>query len=54
MISKMVPKVTRLQFHVTAYTRKDKYKGRHFIKEGLGEHSRQQQGCTDVKRRIID
>ena len=50
----MVSKVTRLQFHVVAYTRKNKYKGRYSIKEGSGEHLRWQQGCTNIERRIMD
>ena len=54
MISKIVFKVTRLWFHIVAYTRKNEYKGRYFIKEESDEHSRQQQECTDVERRIMD
>ena len=49
----MVSKVTRLQFHIVTYIWKNEHKGRYSIKEGLGEYSRQQQGCIDVERRAM-
>ena len=52
--SKIIPKVTRLQFHVVAYTRENKHKGRYSIKKKSGKHSKQQQGCTNVEKRTMD
>ena len=41
-IDQVVPKVTRLQFHITTYTWKDKHKGRYSIKKISGEHRKGQ------------
>ena len=50
----MVFEITRLWLWTLPYSRKNKYKSRYFIKKRLGEHSRQQQGCTNTKRGTID
>jgi len=36
------------------YTRKNKYEGRYLVKKGSSKYTRQQQGHTDVERRIMD
>ena len=36
------------------YSRKDKYKGGHFVKKRLSEHKGRQQGCSTAQRRIMD
>ena len=50
----MVPKVTKLQFHFIVYTWKDEHKDGYFIKERPGRYKREQQGCSDAQRRIVD
>ena len=49
----MVFEITRLQFHVEVYTRKNKYESRHFIMEGASRHQERQQRCPTIKRRIM-
>ena len=36
------------------YSREDKYKGRHPLKEGTGQYKRGQQGCTIVKGQDVN
>ena len=50
----MVLKVTRLPFHSTTYSRKNKYKGRHLIKEGSSGYKEQKQRCPSTQRRVMD
>jgi len=49
----MVLEVTRLQLYIKAYTRKDKYEGRHPFKKGSSEYERRQQRCPTTKGTII-
>ena len=50
----MVSEATRLLFHVTTDFWKDKDKSRYSIKEGPGEHSRQQQRCSNAQGRTME
>ena len=36
------------------YSRKDKYKSRHFVKKGPSKYKRGQQGCSITQRRTMD
>ena len=49
----MVFEITRLQFHIEAHTRKDKYESRYPIKERASGHQRRQQGCPVIEREIM-
>jgi len=46
--------VTRLQFYSVTYSRKDKYKGRYFVKKRSSRYKGRQQGCLTAQRRIMD
>ena len=37
-----------------AHSRKDKYKGRHLVKERLDQYKRRQQGCSSAQERTMD
>ena len=50
----MVPEVTRLWFYFTIYSRKDKYKGGYFVKEGSSGHKGWQQRCSSTQGRVMD
>ena len=50
----MVSKTTRLWFHITTYFWKSKHESRYFIKEGPGEHSRQQQRHSNAEERTME
>ena len=49
----MVFEIIRLRFHTEIYTKEDKYKSEHPIKEGASRHQRRQQGCSAIERRIM-
>ena len=53
MTSLIVFEITRLWFHVEAYTRKDEHESRHPIMKGASKHQGRQQGCPAIKRRIM-
>ena len=50
----MVFEVIRLWLHPMTYSRKDKYKSRHFVKKGPSKYKRGQQGCSITQRRTMD
>ena len=50
----MVFKVARLQFHIEAYTGKDKHEGGHPFKKGSGRYKRKQQGCPTTQGTTMD
>ena len=50
----MVLKITRLQFYLATYSRKDKYQNKHTIKKRLSQYQERQQGCSDAKRETMD
>ena len=41
-------------FHITTYSWKSKHKSRYSIKEEPGEHSRQQQRCSNAEGRTME
>ena len=53
MTSSIVFEITRLWFHIKAYTGKDEYESRYLIMEGVSRHQGRQQGCPVIERRIM-
>ena len=50
----MVSEVTRLRFYSITYSRKNKYKGRHFVKKRSSRYKEWQQRCSSTQGRVID
>jgi len=48
MTSKMIFKVTKLQFHTIIYPRENKYKSRHTVYEESSEYNVRQQGYQNT------